>query len=277
MRFSNETRYPHPVLAFGTGDFSDGEFEMSFNVTENLVTGGLFLEHDIILTELGIRKLVEEGKASIGCFVRCADTYHTELRRMTWPSGRSDFAPGTLLNRVTLRPMVWLNDNLSKWDPGTIHPEFSPPVNLARSDVVAIGAEHIISVGQAKLAPIESIFELDRSPDVTEGILQVELERERITILVGEKTYESIMLLRGQISGKDVVMNAVYMPAVMEVIDALQSGSDQYQAYRWHSAFTARCDARGVDLGAGSSILENAQTLLDRPAEGLARLADVAE
>ncbi|MBC7140003.1 MAG: hypothetical protein H5U17_15020 [Defluviimonas sp.] len=90
-----------------------------------------------------------------------------------------------------------MNDKLAGWDPGTIHPEFSPPVDLGRGDIIAIGEEHIISVGQAKLAPIESIFELDRSPDIPEGTLQVQLERDRITILAGEKTHETIMLFTG--------------------------------------------------------------------------------
>ncbi len=247
MRFSEETRYPHPVLAQDTGDFTAGEFDMTFTVSEDIATGALSVQHETTLTEDEIRKLVETGKASVGCFVRCADTYHAELRTLAWPSGRTDFAAGALLNRVSLRPIVWLNDKLSGWNPGTIHPEFSPPVDLSRRDIIAIGEEHIISVGQAKLAPIESIFELDRSPDIPEGMLHVDLEQDRITILAGEKTHETIMLLREQTTGKPVVMNAVYLPAVMEVLDALKNGADQYEPYRWHAPFMARCDVRGVD------------------------------
>ena len=277
MRFSEETRYPHPVLAHDTGDFNAGEFDMAFTLSEDIATGALSIQHETTLTEDGIRQLVETGRASVGCFVRCADTYHTELRTLAWPSGRTDFTAGVLLNRVSLRPIVWLNDKLSGWDPGTIHLEFSPPVDLSRGDIIAIGEEHIISVGQAKLAPIESIFELDRSPDIPEGTLQVELERDRITILAGEKTHETIMLLREQKAGKPVVMNAVYLPAVMEVLDALQSGADQYEPWRWHAPFTARCDARGVDPKTDTSILESAQKLLDSPASGLDQLVAEAD
>ncbi len=170
MRVSEETRFPHPVLGSGTGDFTTGSFDMSFTSSEDLKTGALTLEHKITLTEDGVRELIETGRASIGCFLRCPDTYHTELRTLAWPSGRSDFAAGSLLNRVSLRPLVWLNHDLPRWDPGTIHPEFVPPVSLAHGDIIAIGDEHIISVGQAKLAPIESIFELDRSPEVPEAL-----------------------------------------------------------------------------------------------------------
>ncbi|WP_370074073.1 MULTISPECIES: hypothetical protein [Salipiger] len=85
------------------------------------------------------------------------------------------------------------------------------------------------------------------------------------------------MLLREQKAGKPVVMNAVYLPAVMEVLDALQSGADQYEPWRWHAPFMARCDARGVDPKTDTSILESAQKLLDSPANALEQLAAEAD
>lgn len=278
MRFSDETRYPHPVLSHNTGDFTTGEFDLAFRVHEDPKTGALTLNHRIVLTETSIQGLVETGKASIGCFVRCADTYYSELRMLTWHSGRSDFAAGTLLNRVTLRPIIWLNDNLWGWSPGTIHPEFIQPINLERGSILAIGDEHIISVGQAKLAPFESIFELDCSQDIPEGTFQVDVDQERITILASEKTYDVIIYLRAQADGRPVVMNSVYLPVVMEVLDALQ-GSDGklYEERRWYSPFMARCDALGIDPNADGSILENAQRLLDGPAKGLTQLVEESQ
>ncbi len=266
MRLSEDTRFPHPVLGLETGDFTAGAFEVEFMLVEDRKSGALTLQHEIALTEPEIRQLVETERAATSCFVRCADTFFAELRSMSWPQGRSDFAAGKLLNRVTLRPIVWLLEDLSDWDTGTINPEFSPPVSLERGDIIAVGAEHVISVGQAKLKPIESIFELDRSPDVPEGTLQVDPDRDRITILAGPGTYETISLLREQERGRPVVMNAVYLPAVMEVLDALRSSEGGYEGRRWYQTFSAKCDANGIDPSAGSSILDSAQKLLKGPA-----------
>ena len=272
MRLSEETRFPHPVLGLETGDFTAGGFDVEFTSVEDRESGALTLEHAITLTEPEIRQLVETERAAAGCFVRCADTFFAELRPMSWPRGRSDFTAGKLLNRVSLRPMIWLLEDLPDWDPGTINPEFSPPVTLDRGDIIAVGAEHIISVGHEKLKPIESIFELDRSPDVPEGTLQVDPDRDRITILAGPGTYETIRLLREQAGGRPVVMNAVYLPAVMEVLDALRMSEDGYQGRRWYQTFVAKCDAKGIDPSADLSILESAQKLLDGPAGSLAAL-----
>ena len=277
MRLSEETRFPHPVLGLETGDFTAGGFDVEFTSVEDRRSGMLTLEHTITLTEPEIRQLVETERAAAGCFVRCADTFFAELRPMSWPEGRSDFTEGKLLNRVSLRPIVWLLEDLPDWDPGTINPEFAPPVTLDRGDIIAVGAEHIISVGQEKLKPIESIFELDRSPDVPEGTLQVDPDRDRITILAGPGTYETIRLLREQARGRPVVMNAVYLPAVMEVLDALRMSEDGYQSRRWYQTFLAKCDAKGIDPMADSSILASAQKLLDGPAGSLAALVAEAE
>ena len=191
---------------------------------------------------------------------------------MSWPAGRSDFTAGKLLNRVSLRPIVWLREDISDWNPGTINSEFAPPVALDRGDIIALGAEHVISVGQAKLAPIESIFQLDLSPDVPEGTLRVDPEGDRITILAGPGTYENIRVLREQARGPQVVMNAIYLPAVMEVLDAMRMSDEAYEGRRWYQTFHAKCDAKGVDPSADSSILESAQKLLDGPAGLLADL-----
>ncbi|MCD9122285.1 hypothetical protein [Cupriavidus sp. UGS-1] len=265
MRLSDDTRFPHPVLSPFTGDFTSGEFNIDFRVEENRETGSLSLDYRISLTEPGIKSLLESNRAAVGCFIRCNDTYFTELRRLAWDSGRFDFPPGALLNRVLLRPIIWLTDPLTDWDPGTIHAEFAPPISLENGDIIAIGDESIISVGLAKLTPIESIFELDTSRDIPEGKIQVILDRNRIAILVAPNTYKMISLLRGQSAGAPVIMNAVYLPAIMEVLDAIRDAQDSYESRRWFKPFMARCDAKGITPGAGKSILEDAQALLENP------------
>jgi hypothetical protein len=274
MRFSEETRYPHPVLGLGSGDFTTGGFEVNFQVIEDATTGGLKLEHEITLTEAGIIELVKSGSACVGCFISCLDTFYTDLRMMPWPKGCLDFAPGKLLSRVSIRPIIWMVKSVASWNPGTIHPEFSPPVEINCGDIIAIGDEYIISVGQAKLLAIESIFELVCSPEVDIGKLQVDLTRDKITILASEETHKTILLLREQTDGKPVVLNGIYLPVIMEVLDALRGNLSQYETQRWYSPFMARCDSKGVDPDSSDSILENAEKLLDAPIGSLSRLVN---
>jgi len=277
MRINDATRFPHPVLSLGGNDFISGEFDVRLEVQERPASGALAFRHQVVLTEPAIAELVENGRAAVGCFIRCNDTYHSELRELGWPGGTSDFPPGSLLNRVTVRPLIWLKEPLPTWDPGTIHPEFAPPVSMERGSVIAIGPEYVLSVGMAKFTPMESIFELSTSDDVPEGQVRIDPDAERIVILVDRPLFETINTLRGQALGPSVLMNGVYLPAVIEVLDALRTDEGTYSSRRWFQPFTAKCDAKGIDPKNTRSLLEAAQTLLGSPARQLARVVEEGE
>ena len=272
MRIPENTRFPHPVLGLDTGDFVVGEFSVQIEVIENRSTGTVTLEHAITLTESGILALVESNKASVGYIIKCADTFFSDLRQIAWSTGKTDFSPGLLLNRVSLRPIVWLKTDLNEWNPGTIHHEFEPPLSLNNGDIVAIGEELIFSVGQAKLAPIESIFDLVRSESISEGMFEVDTTGHRIALLVNEKMFQTLAQLRSITDGPEILMSSIYMPAIMEVLDALRNTDQSYEHLRWYQPFLAKCDLKGVRLEPNMSILEAAQILLERPVARLSKL-----
>ena len=271
MRVSENTRFPHPVLGLDTGDFVVGEFSVEIKVKENRSTEAVTLEHAITLTEPGILALVENNQASVGCIIKCADTFFNDLRQIAWSSGKTDFSPGLLLNRVSLRPIVWLKSDLKEWNPGTIHHEFEPPVSLNNGDIIAVGEELIISVGQAKLAPIESIFDLVKSENIPEGMFEVDTAGHRIALLVNEKMFQTLAQLRLKTDGPEILMSSIYMPAIMEVLDALRNGDQSYEL-RWYQPFLAKCDLKGVRIEPNMSILKAAQILLERPVARLSKL-----
>ena len=270
MRISDGTRFPHPVLQETSDDFRSGEFHVHFEFTEIPDTGQLQASYKVDLTQTEILDLITRQMARLGCIIRCEDTYHVELRPLSWPSGELDFRPGSLLGRVTLRPIIWLASGLDEWDPGSIHEEFDPPVTLERGDIVGFGPEYVISVGQAKLQNMETIFELRRAEEMQEGSIEVELGGDRIGIRVDSRTYDTICVLRGQLHGGPILLNSVYLPAVMEVLDILGTEEGDFENRRWYRAFTARCDARGIDISSLESILESAQALLESPIRKLA-------
>ncbi|MEN5300691.1 hypothetical protein [Pseudomonas sp. TWI628] len=271
MRITEKTRFPHPVLSPSTGDYVSGEFSMDIQVQENRSTGSVTLEHAITLTEPNIRALIESNQATVGCFIKCGDTFFTSLRTMAWPTGVSDFKPGLLLNRVTFQPIIWLKSDTIQWDAETIHPEFAPPISLNTGEILAVGEQLVISVGQAKLKPIESIFNLIKSEKLSDGQIKIELNSNQISIQVDTKTFNSIAQLREQKNGKAILLNAIYLPAVMEVLDILRC-ADEYESFRWHQPFLAKCDDKGIRIDESMSIFNAAQLLLEYPGRNLGAL-----
>ncbi|WP_439486120.1 hypothetical protein [Blastomonas fulva] len=271
MKLSDDMRFAHPVLTPETGDFSEGIFSLETEVEEILATGKVSIRYNIELTETSVRELVENGLASVGIFVRCGDTFYSDLRELGWPEGKVEFEKGSLLNRVTIRPVIWLSQPLPEWKPDNVHPEFTLPLQLAAGDILAFDDEQVLSVGQAKLAPMESIFALVASPSQPEGQLSVKLDDEKITIIAGEQTFKMINALRHSLA-KAAVLSSVYLPAVMEVLDALRDNPEAHENRRWKQPFAAKCTVANIDYQ--SSLLENAQTLLEMP---LRRLDTIAE
>ena len=209
----------------------------------------------------------------IWIFVRCQDTYFSELRELGWPAGSISFGGGKLLNRVTIRPVVWLTGSVTDWAPAHVHPEFALPLALARGDIVAIDDEIVIHVGRAKLAPLESIFSLKRSEQMELGKLKLDLNADKITIIAHTATFTAIEQLRSKPIGRSIVLSSVYFPVVMEVLDNIRAvGRNAYDTKRWFAPFEGRCVTKGVDLE-NPELLADAQTLLDMPCAPLEKIA----
>lgn len=265
MRLSNQTRYPHPVLTPFTNDFLEGKFEVAFKVTENVKTGALRLYYEIDLDEPLIHELVRSRKAIAGCIVVCQDTYYNRLHELSFETGFIDFLAGKLINKVTLRPVIWLTDEKIELSSKSIHNEFGDKSTLIKGDIIAFDDLSKINIGKAKLAPMESIFELTIHSEIEEGTVGVNLDAERIAILLGPKMFTSINILRGIDKYQPLLMSSVYLPAVMEVLDQLRSKEIDFTHRRWNKPFRAKCDLKGVEINENTSLLEAAQLLLESP------------
>lgn len=272
MKFSDDMRFPHPVLTYESGDFDTGAFSVELFCEESKGSDRVALQYRIELTEPSLLNLVENGRARVCLFVRCLDTYYAALHPLNWQSGRLDFKEGALVNRVTIRPLIILNQSLRDWKLSGVHPEFGTTISLESGAILAVDFEYVINVGQAKLVPMESIFTIKPSPDLRPTAIQVSLEHDKITIFVGLDAFAIINNLRTSGAGKNATLNAIYLPAVMEVLDGLRTDSEAFSDRRWKEPFKAKCEHLGIDVS--GSLFENAQLLLNHP---VGRLNAVAE
>jgi hypothetical protein len=68
-----------------------------------------------------------------------------------------------------------------------------------------------------------------------EGQIGLDMEAEKIRIVVDKKTHASISLYRGSNIGRAILLNGVYLPAVMEVLRNLASEKELYELRRSRS------------------------------------------
>lgn len=269
MKFSDEMRFTHPILSEVTGDYGGADFSFKIVVEERPNNGHLRIECESTVTEPDIDACIRNGSAAVGLFVTGAETYYNRLCQVPLGRGTLDFPDGLLRGRVVLRPIIWSVQPLKNFAPKNLHAEFGvEPLQIAKSKLLGIGQEYVISVGHEKLAPLESIFHLAQKANLLDGQILLDLDGPRIKILVNEKAFESINVYRHSSQGRAIILNSIYLPTVMEVLRCLSDDADAYVGFRWYAPFVAKCDYFNIKLEKVEP-LEQAQTLLSRPLERL--------
>jgi len=275
MKISESTSYPHPVLAPWSNDISDATFTTEISYRQNETSNQLSIHCGVKLDQTDLLSLIQSGSAMFGCFIKCQETGFRRLQRVGFPAGSYDFAHGALLGRVQIRPIIWSAKSIPSYKPAGAHPEFSEASDIEKGQILALDDEQIIEVTRPTLPAIESIFEIKSSEDITDGRFDIDTDQDRITITMGEKTYQLVQQLR-QTDGdtKAVVMNALYAPVVMQVLEQLsEQGYEPFEQYRWLHPFRARCEVSDVDIDK-IDILNDAQKLLAFPFASLERLME---
>ncbi|MBO6946392.1 MAG: hypothetical protein JJ855_00315 [Rhodospirillales bacterium] len=265
MRITDASRFPWPVLQEGTDDYAAGSFTFVPEIAENPEKATLLLRYSLELDEPGIRKLVDDGDAAAGIYVTCQETYFSELMELSLADAVLEFPAGALSGRVVLRPMVWTRRPVSDFPAENCHPEFGDgPLSFPAGAVIAFGPEEIISAGREKLREMETIFSIARAEELEAGTFALDLESDRITVLVADDIYESVNQLRDATFGPAITLNSVFLPAVMQTISSMRDGGGVYEGKRWHHIFSAKCEHLGIDV-MNDEPWPSAQKLLEAP------------
>jgi hypothetical protein len=265
MKISRLTRFPYPVLEGVTGDYVTGEFAVSIEISESLKTGALRVHYDLRLTEESLSKHLEAKRVNACLFISCLETYYSGLHEISGTSGLLEIEHGLLSGTVKLLPLIIALERGVNISGDNLHEDFHKlEFQLGNGEILAIGSEFQINVGREKLAPIESIFNMAINNDVPPGQFRVNLDEEQITILAEPETYTSIYSIRNTTPGKSVLLNSIYLPAVMEVLTVLQEGAEPYQDKRWYKVFEAKCTHENVNFE-NPDLLRDSQKLLRSP------------
>ena len=266
MKINDTMRFPHPVLSADTGDYASGDFSIEITeLAEAPSNDQVTVSYTAALTEPGLRAAVARGVATAGIFVTCLDTYYSRAIPLGLEGRRFAFDPGALVGRVEIRPLVWATADIPAFSLANCHSEFGGgTMPISAGDILAIGELQRLSIGREKLAQMDTIFSIVKDGTLPANQLSVNLDADRIQILVADNIHQKVNELRAKTFGHSIVLNGVYLPAVMQVLDILRTGGGEYENQRWHRIFTAKCDHLGVNTRE-PDLWRDAQNLLNDP------------
>jgi hypothetical protein len=255
-----------------TGDYLQGSFSISITRSAiNPATGKLEMDYAVSLEEPKLKLKLNTGTVIPGVFITCLDVYYSELLPLEDMDGTLEFGPGKLKGKVSIRPFLWAGENIKNYSNKNLHEDYGNELwDFYTGSILAIGNEFETYIGPEKLAPMESIFSIAKSDEVTEGEIKLDTGRENITILCNQKTFEVLNILRGTNDGKATLLSSIYLPAVMEVLSQLRDDHAPFEDKKWYRVFMSKCNYHKIDHT--GSILEDAQKLLQLPVKRLLEL-----
>jgi hypothetical protein len=264
VKVNDTMRFPHPVLWSQCDDYVDGAFAISVAIEEQPDTGRVKAVCTPVVTETALKSLIDSDIARVGVFVTCLDTYFNELFTLPLGGGSFEICGGLLRGQVVLRPMAWAGAPITSFASPNVHAEFGAgPYSFRKGAVLAIAEPSVISIGSDKMVPMGSIFDLAENDTVPRDQFGIQPEGDRIQIQASRATLARIQMLRATQEGKVTLLNAIYLPVVMRVLDLLRADEAIYEGRRWCKVFRAKVDHLGIDIK--GDLLEAAQQLLKSP------------
>ena len=125
-------------------------------------------------------------------------------------------------------------------------------------------------IDTADEAPLGSIFGHKHRPDLPDGRWEFELAEDRVWIVMSNADAARYETAREQANNQpegQYLMNGLYLPALVAVLNDVDQNVDDYSSYRWFASLDQRLEAMECrPLGdSGSNRLIDAQKLLDHP------------
>lgn len=263
MKLSPSSRFAHPVLSPDTSDYRNAAFEMELVYEEDFQRGALTLACTPMIRCPAVEDLLRRNLVGRSLAIGCRDTYYREIHELD-EAGRIVLPLDHFFGRVEITPLLIANNPIGKYTSTDLSEEFQQPIAFQPGDLIGYAPTMFITVGRLKLEKFDSIFQLSEADDVPDGEVAVDVDADKIQIQVSRATKQVIDGLRVNVTGQQVLLSTVYLPAVMEVLSILTADSGAGSGKRWKEVFVAKCDRLGINPEK-SELLRDAQRLLHHP------------
>lgn len=273
MRFDPAKSYPHPVLRPGSTDYPQAEFQVE--ITSDRYRGGTKLRVSAAfeLSDPDLLALVSAGKALYVLRVLASKTHFRTALTSEEPKMEEIFREGLLHGSVVFSPFLVSREPLRNFAAAGWHTDYSSlRFDIDAGSVLAEDEPKEYWIDTAEDSPIGSIFKVEpvdgRALDG--GIWRCRMNEQKVILEMAKTDYERFISAREQVKDTaDVqyLMNAIYLPALVWVLQEADRGEEEFGELRWYRSLKARLDdtAGCGKLGAKADRLRDAQRLLQAP------------
>lgn len=285
MKFDAGKAYPYPVLrppSFGD-DYPNAEFEVDIDLER--ISGGIAtdLSVEFWLSDPDLLLQIEQCAAQYAVLIRSPRTHYRDLFSSFDRSIKTRFDAGQLSGRVEISPFLLCVKPIDSFQANGWHEDYSGmSFDIVAGSVLAEDVPKEYWIDTAEEAPLGSIFAHSSNTGLQDGVWELQLEGDRIEIIMSVSDSNNYSLARNNANNQpdgQYLMNGLYLPALIVVLNCADQDTETYENYRWFSALNHRLEKADCRLlgSKNADRLVDAQRVLEHPFPKMPIIAEVKE
>lgn len=246
-------------------------FEVDIKPDRIQGTTSLQVIADFVLSDPDLLTLVDTGAAEYILRVRAPATHHRSVHCSGHPQISPTFNDGQLHGRMELWGFLVAVRDLPDFCAVGWHDDYDGMrFDIHAGSVLGEDDPKEYWIDTAEEAPIGSIFQIQAGDHLADGAWECQLDGDRVTVRMSSRDFQRFEIARNSFDGTPdaaYIMNAVYLPALIWVLQEADSSQDEYQDRRWYRSLEARledCRCKGLGSKADDRLVD-AQKLLESP------------
>ena len=273
MRSDPGKAWPHPVLRPPShgDDYPHAEFEVEISVER--IRGSTAVEVNAVfeLSDRNLLRLVAEQAARYVLLIKASKTHFRDLIESDRKHINKPFYNGNLSGRTEFIPFLVCTRDLPAFRAAGWHPDFhGRAFDIEAGSVLAEDVPKDFWIDTADEAPFGSIFGHKPRQDLPDGRWEYEIAEDRIWILMSSNDADRYTVARDRANSQpegQYLMNGLYLPALIAVLNEVDQAADDHRDSRWFSSLDQRLEDVGCQpLGSpNANRLIDAQKVLDLP------------
>lgn len=263
--------YPYPVLA---PTFNNDYVESDFNIeiTSQVLPSEIILNFIPILSNKGLKKLIDEQKANFIVHIECAMTSYREIIRINEDGLEYRIPADKIEGMIYFCPFIIATENIDNYSNEKFNKDYEGiTFNIEKGNILAIGQEASLFAEKENddLSNVPSVFAVTDVKDPERKGIVIDNTGNKINIQLPEDDFNKFKIDMNNPAAISIIHSMIIVPAIMKCLEDLKNPElfMQYSEKRWARALKKAIIKLGYEFNTESitslNSFEIAQKIMD--------------
>lgn len=256
--------YPYPVLVEGGEYYSNSTFTTSLRQQMDGYNIRLSIKSE--LTDKLLMEMVTLGDVVFVHHIECPQTCYRRVYTTKDELFEIVLRDNEVNGIVQICSFLVANRDIEKYTNDSFSADYRGwKFNIDKGCIMAVGRQYNLRINKIKddLSDTSSIFSIVKDMDPTHTVMRVDLNNEKITIVLPGKTHSQYDMIKDYLDTQSVVHSMIIIPALVYTFSALKEAGDQLYEYdnkRWFRALKKAC--KGIEVEIDPEGIKNLDALV---------------